>query len=25
MMTVESVRTAQGKFGKKPVTGEQVR
>ena len=25
MMTVESVRTAQGKFGKKPLTGEQVR
>jgi branched-chain amino acid transport system substrate-binding protein len=25
MMTVEAVRTAQGKFGKKPVTGEQVR
>jgi len=25
MMTVEAVRTAQGKFGKKPLTGEQVR
>jgi branched-chain amino acid transport system substrate-binding protein len=25
MMTVESVRTAQGKFGKKALTGEQVR
>ena len=25
MMTVEAVRTAQGKFGKKPVSGEQVR
>ena len=25
MFTVEAVRTAQGKFGKKPVTGEQAR
>jgi branched-chain amino acid transport system substrate-binding protein len=25
MLVVESVRTAQGKFGKKPMTGEQVR
>lgn len=25
MMTVESVRTAQGKFGRKPLTGSQVR
>jgi branched-chain amino acid transport system substrate-binding protein len=25
MMTVEAVRTAQGKYGKKPVNGEQVR
>jgi branched-chain amino acid transport system substrate-binding protein len=25
MLTVEAVRTAQGKFGKKPLTGEQVR
>ncbi len=25
MMTVESVRTAQAKFGKKPLNGEQVR
>jgi branched-chain amino acid transport system substrate-binding protein len=25
MMTVEAVRTAQGKYGKKPLTGEQVR
>ena len=25
MYTVEAVRTAQGKFGKKPVTGEQTR
>ncbi len=25
MLTVESVRTAQGKYGKKPLSGEQVR
>ena len=25
MFTVEAVRTAQDKFGKKPITGEQVR
>ena len=25
MLVVESIRTAQGKFGKKPMTGEQVR
>jgi branched-chain amino acid transport system substrate-binding protein len=25
MLVVESVRTAQGKYGKKPMTGEQVR
>jgi branched-chain amino acid transport system substrate-binding protein len=25
MLLVESIRTAQGKFGKKPLTGEQVR
>jgi branched-chain amino acid transport system substrate-binding protein len=25
MLVVESIRTAQGKFGKKPLTGEQVR
>ena len=25
MLTVEAVRTAQGKYGKKPVNGEQVR
>jgi branched-chain amino acid transport system substrate-binding protein len=25
MLTVEAVRTAQGKYGKKPLTGEQVR
>jgi branched-chain amino acid transport system substrate-binding protein len=25
MVVVESIRTAQGKFGKKPLTGEQVR
>jgi branched-chain amino acid transport system substrate-binding protein len=25
MMTVEAVRTGQGRFGKKPLTGEQVR
>ena len=25
MMTVEAVRTAQAKFGKKPMSGEQVR
>ena len=25
MLVIESIRTAQGKFGKKPLTGEQVR
>ena len=25
MLTVEAVRTAQAKYGKKPMTGEQVR
>lgn len=25
MLTAEAIRTAQGKFGKKPMTGEQVR
>ena len=25
MLSVEAMRTAQGKFGKKPLTGEQVR
>ena len=25
MLGVEAIRTAQGKFGKKPLTGEQVR
>ena len=25
MLTVEAIRTAQGKFGKKPLTGEEVR
>ncbi|HKA40790.1 MAG TPA: ABC transporter substrate-binding protein [Burkholderiales bacterium] len=25
MLTIEAIRTAQGKFGKKPLTGEEVR
>ncbi len=25
MLTIESIKTAQGKFGKRPVTGEEVR
>ena len=25
MLGVEAIRTAQGKYGKKPLTGEQVR
>ena len=25
IVTMESIRTAQGKFGKKPLTGEQIR